>query len=157
MCAWRWARDPAFLLCLSFLHRPELSQISCMNRGVLNCLKLSNFIYFSSYFLWLTVTTADLDGDQVLYFYWIDPTEAAKRFISKPFFLGNSTQNMSGRTVWRPGNRAFGMANSGLIFQSAQYVDRFSSPLLLLFCADRSYSGKQRSHHRIYSKLLISC
>ncbi len=29
------------------------------------------------------VTTADLDGDQVLDFYWVDPIEAAKRFIIK--------------------------------------------------------------------------
>ena len=27
------------------------------------------------------VTTADLDGDQVLDFYWVGPIEAAKQFI----------------------------------------------------------------------------
>jgi len=27
-----------------------------------------------------------------------------------------------------------------------------SSPLLLLFYADKSYSGKHRTHHPIYSK-----
>ncbi len=30
------------------------------------------------------VTTADLDGGQILEFYWGDPIEAAKRFIVKP-------------------------------------------------------------------------
>ena len=29
---------------------------------------------------------AELDGNQVLNFYWIDPIDAAKRFISKPKF-----------------------------------------------------------------------
>ncbi len=32
----------------------------------------------------LAITTADLDGDQVLDFYWVDPIDAAKRFIIKP-------------------------------------------------------------------------
>ncbi len=46
-----------------------------------------------------------MDGDQVLDFYWVDPIDAAKRFISKPKFAGsqslpgNSTQSTSGRTL----------------------------------------------------------
>jgi hypothetical protein len=36
----------------------------------------------------------------------------------------------------RPAKRSFGRANSGLFFQSAQYVDKYSSPLPLLFYAD---------------------
>ena len=39
-----------------------------------NFLKLSNF---SLFLFVLAVTTADLDGDQVLEFYWVDPIEAA--------------------------------------------------------------------------------
>jgi hypothetical protein len=44
---------------------------------------------------------------------------------------------------------------SGLVFQSAQYVDKYSSPLLLLFYTGKSYSGKHRTHHPIYSKHFI--
>jgi hypothetical protein len=55
----------------------------------------------------------------------------------------------------RPGKRAFGRANSGLVFQTAADFDRNSSPLLLLFYADKSFSGKHRTHHPIYSKCIL--
>ena len=96
-----------------------------------------------------------MDGDQVLDFYWIDPIAAAKRFISKPKFAGKlytKYERQDSQAVRRPGKRAFGRANSGLVFQSAQFIDPFSSPLLLLFYADKTFSGKHRSHHPIYSK-----
>ena len=94
-----------------------------------------------------------MDGDQVLDFYWIDPIDAAKRFISKPKFAGKLYTKFERQdSVRRPGKRAFGRANSGLVFQSAQLIDPFSSPLLLLFYADKTFSGKHRSHHPIYSK-----
>jgi hypothetical protein len=96
---------------------------------------------------------AELDGNQVLNFYWIDPIDAAKRFISKPKFAKKLyTQYRRENSTQRPGKRAFGRANSGLVFQTCQAVDRFSSPLLLLFYADKSFSGKHRTHHPIYSK-----
>ncbi len=94
-----------------------------------------------------------MDGDQVLDFYWIDPIDAAKRFISKPKFAGKLYTKFERQdSVRRPGKRAFGRANSGLVFQSAQLIDPFSSPLLLLFYADKTFSGKHKSHHPIYSK-----
>jgi hypothetical protein len=97
--------------------------------------------------------TTELDGDQVLDFYWMDPIDAAKRFISKPKFAGKVyTRYEQQDSVCRPGKRAFGRANSGLIFQSAQYIDMFSAPLLFLFYADKAFSGKHRTHHPIYSK-----
>jgi hypothetical protein len=97
-----------------------------------------------------------MDGDKVLDFYWIDPIEAAKGFISKPKFAGKLysvyTKYERQDSVRQPGKRAFGRANSGLVFQSAQFIDPFSSPSLLLFYADKTISGKHRSHHPIYSK-----
>jgi hypothetical protein len=96
---------------------------------------------------------AELDGNQVLNFYWIDPIDAAKRFISKPKFAKKLyTQYRRENSTQRPGKRAFGRANSSLVFQTCQAVDRFSSPLLLLFYADKSFFGKHRTHHPIYSK-----
>jgi hypothetical protein len=108
--------------------------------------------YFSLY--WLRLAYIELDGDQVLDFFWIDPIDAAKRFISKPKFAGKLyTRYERQDSLRRPGKRAFGRANSGLVFQSAQFIDIFSSPLLLLFYADKTFSGKHRTHHPIYSKL----
>ncbi len=55
-----------------------------------------------------------MDGDQVLDFYWIDPIEAAKRFISKPKFAGKlNTKYEQQDSVRRQGKQAFGRANSG--------------------------------------------
>ena len=97
-----------------------------------------------------------LDGDQVLDFHWIDPIEAAKRFISRPKFKGKLyTQYERQNSTQRPGKRAFGRANAGLVFQTCQAVDKYSSPLLLLFYADKSFSGKHRTHHPIYSECLF--
>jgi hypothetical protein len=97
-----------------------------------------------------------MDGDQILDFFWIDPIAAAKRFVSRPRFAGKLyTRYERQSSLRRPEKRAYGRANSGLVFQSAQYVDKYSSPLLLLFYADKSYSGKHRTHHPIYSKLFI--
>ncbi len=54
---------------------------SSMNRNFLEYLILSNFALF---LFWLAVTTTDLEGDQVLHFYWVDPIDAGKWFILKP-------------------------------------------------------------------------
>ena len=50
-----------------------------------------------------------------------------------------------------PDDRAFDMANSGMVFQGACLVDSDSSPLLALFYADASFSRQSMSHHPIYS------
>jgi len=100
----------------------------------------------------------ELDGDQTLDFYWIDPIETAKRFVARTKCAGKlyyqyereeSSQHLQKRL------RAFGRANSGLVFQTAQLIDMYSVPLLLLFYADKSFSGQHNTHHPIYSKLHI--
>ena len=97
-----------------------------------------------------------MDGDQILDFFWIDPIAAAKRFVWRPRFSGKLyTKYERQSSLRRPAKRAYGRSNSGLVFQSAYFVDKYSSPLLLLFYADKSYSGKHRSHHPIYSKHFI--
>ncbi len=64
-----------------------------------------------------------MDGDQALDFCWIDPIDAAIRLISKSKFAGKLyTKYERLDSVWRPGKRAFGRANSGLVFQSAQNI-----------------------------------
>ena len=52
----------------------------------------------------------------------------------------------------RPTKRAFGRANSGLVFQEAQLLDPFSVPMLHLFYGDKSFSGAHRGHYPIYGE-----
>ena len=120
---------------------------------VLYFLWTDNWKYFETH----CILFLELDGPQTLDFYWIDPIDAAQRFISKPKFSGKLyTQYKRQWSTQRPGKRAFGRANSGLVFQCCQAVDKYSSPLLLLFYADKSFSGKHRTHHPIYSKWCVA-
>ena len=92
-----------------------------------------------------------LDGNQVLDFYWIDPIDAMKRSVAKLQYNGKLyTSFMPGTSIFHPEDRAFDLANSGMVFQAAWLVDRGSSPLLALFYADASFSGQSMTHHPIY-------
>lgn len=83
-------------------------------------------------------------------FYWIDPLDAAKRYICKKQYSGKLYTGYSGGPEEQ--HRRFDRANSGLVFQAAHLVDIDSSPVLIVFYADASFSGQNRSHHPIYSK-----
>lgn len=101
-----------------------------------------------------------MDGNQTLDFYWIDPIEAAKRYICKKQYSGKLYTGYSGE-LDAP-FRKFDMANSGLVFQTAHLVDIESSPVLIIFYADASFSGQTMSHHPIYSEnstcsIIMSC
>jgi hypothetical protein len=95
---------------------------------------------------------AELDGKQVLDFYWTDPIDAIKRFVAKRQYKDKLyTTFQPGTTLFHPNDRAFDKANSGMVFQASYLVDSGSSPLLALFYADASFSGQSMSHHPIYS------
>jgi hypothetical protein len=95
---------------------------------------------------------SELDGKQVLDFYWTDPIDAMKRYVAKSKYNGKLyTSFQPGKSFFHPDDRAFDLANSGVVFQTAWLVDRGSSPLLALFYADASFSGQSMSHHPIYS------
>ena len=97
-------------------------------------------------------TPAELDGKQVLDFYWTDPIDAIKRFVAKRQYKDKLyTTFQPGTTIFHPNDRAFDKANSGMVFQGSYLVDSGSSPLLALFYADASFSGQSMSHHPIYS------
>ena len=99
---------------------------------------------------------ADLDGTQVLHFYWTDPIDAMKRSVAKLQYKDKLyTTFEPGTSLLFPDARAFEKANSGMVFQGSHLVDTGSSPLLALFYADASFSGQGMSHHPIYSKLLF--
>ena len=98
-----------------------------------------------------------LDGKQVLDFYWTDPIDAMTRSVAKLQYNGKLyTTFMPGTSIFHPGDRAFDLANSGMVFQAAYLVDTGSSPLLALFYADASFSGQSMTHHPIYSKYLFN-
>ena len=97
---------------------------------------------------------AELDGKQVLDFYWTDPIDAMKRMAAKLQFNGKLyTKFQPGASIFHPDVRAFDKANSGMVFLGACLVDDSSTPLVALFYADASFSGQSMSHHPIYSKL----
>ena len=92
-----------------------------------------------------------MDGDQSLMGYWIDPVDAADRLAAKPelaekFYLHYERQE----SETRPTKRAFGRANSGLVFQEAQLIDPYSVPMIHLLYADKSFSGQHRGHYPVY-------
>ena len=101
-------------------------------------------------------TPAELDGKQVLDFYWTDPIDAIKRFVAKRQYKDKLyTTFQPGTSIFHPNDRAFDKANSGMVFQGSYLVDSGSSPLLALFYADASFSGQSMSHHPIYSMFVL--
>jgi len=99
---------------------------------------------------------AELDGKQVLDFYWTDPIDAMKRYVAKRQYKDKLyTTFQPGTSIFHPNDRAFDKANSGMVFQGSYLVDSGSSPLLALFYADASFSGQSMSHHPIYSTFVL--
>ena len=93
---------------------------------------------------------AELDGDQTLDLYWIDPVEAMDRFVGRPQFKDKIYyQYERQESVQRPSKRAFSRANSGLVFQEAQALDMFSVPMLHLFYSDKSFSGQHGGRYPV--------
>ena len=103
---------------------------------------------------------AELDGKQVLDFYWADPIDAMKIMVTMVAKLQYKdklyTTFKPGESILVPGDRAFDQANSGMVFQGSYLIDTGSSPLFALFYADASFAGQSMSHHPIYSKLLCA-
>jgi hypothetical protein len=99
---------------------------------------------------------SELDGKQVLDFYWTDPIDAMKRSVAKLQYNGKLyTTFKPGTSIFHPDDRALDMAKSGMVFQGALLVDTGSSPLLAVFYADASFSGQSMSHHPIYSMFVF--
>ena len=103
-------------------------------------------------FLLTTFCIIDLDGDQLVDFYWIDPLINAERIVAKSKYAGKLYLQFQPEESWeRPGVRAFGRVNGGLIFEAAYLIDRTSVPLLTVFYSDKSHL-KGTSHWPIYRK-----
>ncbi len=77
---------------------------------------------------------AELDGKQVLDFYWTDPIDVIKRCVAKRQYKDKLYTNFQpGTSIFHPNDRAFDKANCGMVFQGSYLVDSVSSPLLALF------------------------
>ena len=93
-----------------------------------------------------------MDGDQLVDFYWIDPMLTAERIAAKTKYAGHLYLQFEMEDSWeRPGIRAFGRVNGGLVFEAAYIYDKTSVPMLSVFYADKSHL-KGMLHHPIYRK-----
>ena len=71
---------------------------------------------------------------QALWFYWIEPVMAIKRYITKKQYAGKFyTAYEPEFSKKDPRKRAFSRANSGLVFQAAQLIATDSCPVLACF------------------------
>ena len=101
---------------------------------------------------YLIYPLTDRDGGQSVEFYWIDPMLCAERTASKSKYAGHMYYQYEPEWSWeRPGIRAFGRVNGGLVFESCYIVDKHSVPLLSVFYADKAHN-RGWSHHPIYRK-----
>ena len=100
------------------------------------------------------VVLTEKDGDQDLKLYWIDPVDAMDRLVARPEYADRIYLHYERQeSEQRPSKRAFGRANSALVFQEAQAIDMFSVPMIHLFYSDKSYSGQHcHCHYPGYGK-----
>ena len=93
----------------------------------------------------------ELDGDQPVVFYYIDPGHALERHAGKLKFKNKFYYQYQREESWtRPGVRAFGRVNGGLAFQGFQKIAGNAVPLCHVLYADKAGSTKHCSHHPIY-------
>jgi len=99
------------------------------------------------------VVLTEKDGDQDLKLYWIDPVDAMDRLVARPEYADRIYLHYERQeSEQRPSKRAFGRANSALVFQEAQLLDPFSVPMLHLFYGNKSFPGEHRGHYPIYGE-----
>ena len=103
----------------------------------------------------LTIFVSELDGDQLVDFYWIDPVMVAERLAGKSKYARKLYLKFETEDSWsRPGVSAFGRINGGLIFEAAYILDRRSVPLITVFYSDKSHL-KGTSHYPIHGELIL--
>ena len=113
-------------------------------------------LLYSAYstYSYLYIVYAVKDGDQSVEFYWIDPMLSAERIAGKSKYSGHMYFQYLPEWSWeRPGIRAFGRVNGGLVFETCYMIDKHSVPLLSVFYADKAHN-RGWSHHPIYRKLI---
>ena len=103
----------------------------------------------------MRILLLEMDGDQPVMFYYIDPGYALERHAGKAKFKNKFYYQYEFEESWtRPGVRAFGRVNGGLAFQGFQKIAGNAVPLCSVFYADKAGSTKNCSHHPIYGIIL---
>ena len=96
---------------------------------------------------------AELDGNQAVLFYYVDPGHALERHVGKSKFRNKFYFQYDREESWtHPGMRAFGRVNGGLAFQGFQRLAGNAVPLCHVFYADKAGSTKHCTHFPIYGK-----
>ena len=104
------------------------------------------------------IVVIELDGEQPVCFYCIDPGHALERHAGKAKFKNKFYYQYEREDSWtRPGVRAFGRVNGGLAFQGFQRIAGNAVPLCHVFYADKAGSTKHCTHFPIYGKCLNKC
>ena len=104
----------------------------------------------------MLILLLEMDGDQPVMFYYIDPGYALERHAGKAKFKNKFYYQYEFEESWtRPGVRAFGRVNGGLAFQGFQKIAGNAVPLCSVFYADKAGSTKNCSHHPIYGIILF--
>ncbi len=96
------------------------------------------------------------DGDQPVVFYYIDPGHALERHADKLKLKNKFYYQYEREESWtRPGVRAFGRVNGGLVFQGFQTIAGNAVPLCHVLHADKAGSTKHCFHHPIYGEFTV--
>ena len=94
-------------------------------------------------FIVILILVIELDGEQSVLFYYIDPGHALERHAGKAKFKNKFYYQYEREESWtRPGVRAFGCVNGGLAFQGFQLIAGNAVPLCHVFYADKAGSTK---------------
>ena len=139
--------------CQNMMQRYTSSLYMNVSGFSLKCAYMTYFAYLKN--CMFNISFSAMDGDQLVDFYWIDPMLTAERIAAKSQYAGHMYYQFEPEESWdRPGVRAFGRINGGLVFEAAYIIDPTSVPLLSVFYADKSHN-KGMSHHPVYRKCLF--
>ncbi len=93
---------------------------------------------------------SELDGQNVLKFYFIDLLDAVVRSAQDPTLEGKLYHTFEASHD-QEGNRMFDKATSGLVFETFYLLDTESAPLITIVVSDASFQGNT-TQHPLYRK-----
>ena len=88
---------------------------------------------------------AAMDGTNRLKFHFIDLYDAVVRSIQDPTLEGKLYHAFE-LQLDKDGLRMFDKANSGLVFESFQYLDVGAAPVIAIVASDASHQGNLKQH-----------
>jgi hypothetical protein len=100
------------------------------------------------------IVSEQLDGDQVLTFFYTDLYSTIVRMVEDPKYYGHLYHTFE-RQETPDGERFFQRANSGLIFECFFMLDQNACPVLIIIFIDTSYVGLHKGHCPIYGDVML--